>query len=44
MAVARKLGKFLIDHRGGMMIYSAMFMALAVGAGSVPIDFSRLKL
>ena len=44
LAVGYGLGRFLNDRQGGVLIYSAMFMALAVGAGAVAIDFGRLEL
>ena len=36
--------KFLKNQNGGIMIYSAMFLAIGVGAGAVAIDFGRMEL
>ncbi len=34
----------LKNRDGGVMIYSAMFVAIAVGAGALAVDFGRLEL
>ena len=36
--------RFFRNQRGGITIYSAMFAAVAVGAGTVAIDFGRMEL
>jgi len=34
----------LKNDKGGITIYSAMFLAIGVGAGALAIDFGRLEL
>lgn len=38
------MSNFLKNDSGGIMIYSAMFLAIGVGAGALAIDFGRMEL